>query len=213
MIFFEGESDEGAVEVAMQYNASYQESVVLVRQQHQHARRRRAPVRLPLGTNAHAEPLRAQKGMLKERDENLTGEDIREGLTAVIVREALRPAVRGPDEDQARQPGGGGLRRVGRQRRGWPSSSRRTPAMRRRSCGRRCRPPRPARPPARPATGDAKVRDAAGMGCPASSPTARSQEPRALRAVHRRGRLRRRLGRSRAATARPRRSCRCAARS
>ena len=45
-----------------------------------------------------------EKGELKEKDDNLSGEDVREGLTAVISAKLARPAVRGPDEDQARQP-------------------------------------------------------------------------------------------------------------
>ena len=55
-------SDEGAVEVAMQWNASYQESIFSLRQQHQHARGRLAPLGLPLGADAHAQPLRAREG-------------------------------------------------------------------------------------------------------------------------------------------------------
>ena len=51
-----------------------------------------------------------QKGELKEKDPNLSGEDVREGLTAIISVKIARPAVRGPDEDQARQPAGRGLR-------------------------------------------------------------------------------------------------------
>ena len=45
--YFEGETDQGAVEVAMQWNSSYQESRLHVRQQHQHGRGRLAPLRLP----------------------------------------------------------------------------------------------------------------------------------------------------------------------
>ena len=47
--------DEGAVEVAMQWNSSYQESIFSLREQHQHARGRLAPVRLPLRADAHAQ--------------------------------------------------------------------------------------------------------------------------------------------------------------
>ena len=48
-----------------------------------------------------------EKGLLKEKDPNLSGKDVREGLTAVISVEARRArAVRGPDEDQAGQPAG-----------------------------------------------------------------------------------------------------------
>jgi DNA gyrase subunit B len=55
-------------------------------------------------------------GVLKEKDANLTGDDIREGLTAIISREAARAAVRGPDEDQARQHRGEDLRAEAGQR-------------------------------------------------------------------------------------------------
>ena len=43
------------------------------------------------------------KVILKERKENLTGDDIREGLTAIVSHQARRAAVRGADQDQARQ--------------------------------------------------------------------------------------------------------------
>ena len=43
------------------------------------------------------------KGLLKEKEENLQGEDIREGLTAIISVRLQEPAVRGPDQGQARQ--------------------------------------------------------------------------------------------------------------
>ena len=56
-----------------------------------------------------------QKGLLKEKDENLSGDDVREGLTAVISVKLRRAAVRGPDEDEARQPAGRGPRQGDRQ--------------------------------------------------------------------------------------------------
>ena len=43
------------------------------------------------------------KGLLKDKDDNLLGEDIREGLTAIISVKLPEPAVRGPDQEQARQ--------------------------------------------------------------------------------------------------------------
>ena len=44
------------------------------------------------------------KGLLKEKEDNLEGEDVREGLAAVISVKLREPAVRGADEDEARQP-------------------------------------------------------------------------------------------------------------
>ena len=58
---------------------------LLVRQQHQHARGRLAPVGLPLRADrARSTATRARRALLKEKDHNLSGEDVREGLTAVI---------------------------------------------------------------------------------------------------------------------------------
>ena len=48
VVYLEDETDVGEVEVALQWNQSYQEYAALVRQQHQHARGRLAPVGLPL---------------------------------------------------------------------------------------------------------------------------------------------------------------------
>ena len=56
------------------------------------------------------------KSLLKEKDENLLGEDIREGLTAIISVKLREPAVRGPDQGQARQRLDALARRAGHQR-------------------------------------------------------------------------------------------------
>ena len=40
--------------------------------------------------------------LLRDKDENLTGEDVREGLAAIIHVKLAEPAVRGADQDQAR---------------------------------------------------------------------------------------------------------------
>ena len=44
-----------------------------------------------------------RQNIIKEKDANLTGDDIREGPHGGHLREAARPAVRGPDQGQARQ--------------------------------------------------------------------------------------------------------------
>ena len=90
----------------MQWNASYQESVFSLRQQHQHARGRHAPVRLPLRADAHAQPVRARaRALLKEKDENLSGEDVREGLTAVISAKLADPQFEGQTKTKLGNPG------------------------------------------------------------------------------------------------------------
>ena len=177
----------------MQWNSSYQESIfsfannINTHEGGSHLSGFRSALTRTLNRFAR------DKGHLKEKDDNLSGEDVREGLTAVISRQAGRPAVRGPDEDQARQPRHGGLRRVRRQRRarrvprgeprrgqrGHPQGGLGRPGARRRAQG--------ARPHA-PQVRAGELR-AAGQARRLLDP-----RPVADRAVHRRGRLRRRLG-------------------
>src|SRR6202034_4811207 len=84
VIYFAGEGDEGAVEVAMQWNNSYQESIfsfannINTHEGGTHLSGFRAALTRTL--NAYAR----SKVFLKEKDDNLAGEDVREGLTAVI---------------------------------------------------------------------------------------------------------------------------------
>ena len=119
----------------------------------------------------------AQPRTCSRTPEGLSGEDVREGLTAVVVGEGPRSQVLVADQGQAGLLGRQGLGRVGGQRRGWRSSSRRTrrsPAHRRQV--RRRRPgPRGGAPGARadPPQGRARER----RRCPASSPTAQERDP------------------------------------
>ena len=116
VIFFEGESDEGAVEVAMQWNGSYQESVFSFANNintheggsHLSGFRSRA--------DAHAQQLRAREGPAQGEGREPLRRGRARGPHRRHLGQARRPAVRGPDEDQARQPGHGGLRRIDRQR-------------------------------------------------------------------------------------------------
>ena len=108
--------------------------------------------------------------------------------------QAARPAVRGPDEDQARQPGHAGLRRVDRQRearrvpRGEPAGGAT------RSSARRSRPRRRARPRARRATSRGASRRWRTRALPGKLADCSVKDPALSRDLHRRGRLGRRLG-------------------
>jgi DNA gyrase subunit B len=97
IIAFESEDDDRKIslEVAMQWTTAYTESV------HTYAN--------TINTHeggTHEEGFRAalttlvnryarEKGILKEKDENLTGEDVREGLTAVISVKLAEPQFEG----------------------------------------------------------------------------------------------------------------------
>jgi DNA gyrase subunit B len=104
VIFFEGEEDEGQVEVAMQWNASYQESIfsfannINTHEGGTHLSGFRAALTRTL--NAYARG----RGLLKERDPNLAGEDVREGLTAVISVKLHDPQFEGQTKTKLGNP-------------------------------------------------------------------------------------------------------------
>jgi DNA gyrase subunit B len=105
IVFFSGESDEGAVEIAMQWNSSYQESVfsfannINTHEGGSHMSGFRSALTRTLNRYAR------EKSMLKEKDENLTGEDIREGLTAVISAKLQDPQFEGQTKTKLGNPG------------------------------------------------------------------------------------------------------------
>jgi DNA gyrase subunit B len=105
VVFFEGESSEGAVEVAMQWNASYQESVfsfannINTHEGGSHLSGFRSALTRTLNRYAR------EKGELKEKDDNLSGEDVREGLTAVISAKLADPQFEGQTKTKLGNPG------------------------------------------------------------------------------------------------------------
>jgi DNA gyrase subunit B len=103
-IFFDGEEEEGQVEVAMQWNTSYQESIfsfannINTHEGGSHLSGFRAALTRTL--NAYAR----NKGLLKEKDGNLGGEDVREGLTAVISVKLHDPQFEGQTKTKLGNP-------------------------------------------------------------------------------------------------------------
>ncbi|HLJ04008.1 MAG TPA: ATP-binding protein, partial [Solirubrobacteraceae bacterium] len=106
IVYFEGESEkEGAVEVAMQWNSSYQESVFSYANNINtidggtHLSGFRSALTSAL--NGYA----LKTGELKEKDDRLTGEDVREGLTAVISAKLADPQFEGQTKAKLGNPG------------------------------------------------------------------------------------------------------------
>ena len=212
VIYFEAEGAEGSVEVAMQWNSSYQESIfsfannINTHEGGSHLSGFRGALTRTLNKYAR------DKGELKEKDPALSRRGRARGPDRRHLGQARRAAVRGPDQDQARQPGHAGLRRVDRQRparrvpRGEPEGGACA------SSASRCRPRRPAPRRARRATSRAASARWRTRRCRASSPTAPCATRRCPSCSSSRA-TRPAARPSRAATATPRRSSRCAARS
>jgi DNA gyrase subunit B len=103
-VFFENETEDGAVEVAMQWNSSYQESIfsfannINTHEGGSHLSGFRSALTRTL--NAYAR----SKGLLKEKDDNLSGEDVREGLTAVISVKLAEPQFEGQTKSKLGNP-------------------------------------------------------------------------------------------------------------
>ena len=95
IVSFTDESDDAEVEVAMQWTTSYNETVLSFANNintheggtHEEGFRKAL-------TRAINEFARS-KGILKEKDDNLTGEDVREGLTAVVSVRVRAPQFEG----------------------------------------------------------------------------------------------------------------------
>ncbi len=109
VIFFAGESDEGAAEVAMQWSSSYQESIhsfannIATREGGSHLSGFRSALTRTLNKYAR------EKGLLKEKEDNLSGEDVREGLTAVISVKLRDPQFEGQTKTKLGNPGMAGF--------------------------------------------------------------------------------------------------------
>ena len=95
IIFFDNETDDGQVEVALQWNSSYNESIftfannINTTEGGAHLSGFRAALTRTINDYAR------QKGLLKEKEENLSGEDMREGLTALVSVKLKNPQFEG----------------------------------------------------------------------------------------------------------------------
>ncbi len=94
-IFFESEGAEGHAEVAMQWNGGYSESVLSFAN---NINTTEGGTHLEGFKNAITRTVNdyaRRQNILKEKDDNLTGEDIREGLAAVISVKLREPQFEG----------------------------------------------------------------------------------------------------------------------
>jgi DNA gyrase subunit B len=104
IVYFESETGEGAVEIAMQWNSSYVESVfsfannINTHEGGSHLSGFKAALTGTLNKYAR------DKGLLKDKEENLEGEDAREGLAAVISVKLRDPQFEGQTKTKLGNP-------------------------------------------------------------------------------------------------------------
>jgi DNA gyrase subunit B len=104
VVYFEGSNEDGQVEVAMQWNTSYVESVfsfannINTTEGGTHLSGFKAALTGTLNRYAR------EKGLLKEKEENLEGEDVREGLAAVVSVKLRNPQFEGQTKTKLGNP-------------------------------------------------------------------------------------------------------------
>jgi DNA gyrase subunit B len=104
VVYFEGENEQGQVEVAMQWNGSYQESVytfannINTHEGGSHLSGFNAALTRTLNKVAR------DMGLLKEKEENLEGDDVREGLAAVVSVKLQDPQFEGQTKTKLGNP-------------------------------------------------------------------------------------------------------------
>jgi DNA gyrase subunit B len=109
IVYFDGESnggsrEQGQVEVAMQWNSSYVESVfsfannINTTEGGSHLTGFRSALTATLNKYAR------EKGLLKEKEDNLEGDDVREGLAAVISVKLSEPQFEGQTKTKLGNP-------------------------------------------------------------------------------------------------------------
>jgi DNA gyrase subunit B len=102
--YFENDAEAGYVEVAMQWNGSYQDSIfsfannINTIEGGTHMQGFRSALTRTLNKYAR------DKGLLKEKEENLEGEDVREGLAAVVSVKLQNPQFEGQTKGKLGNP-------------------------------------------------------------------------------------------------------------
>jgi DNA gyrase subunit B len=106
IVYFEGSNDQGQVEVAMQWNTKYVESVysfannINTHEGGSHLSGFNAALTRTLNKYARD----ANPPLLKEKEDNLEGEDVREGLAAVVSVKLQEPQFEGQTKTKLGNP-------------------------------------------------------------------------------------------------------------
>ena len=95
VIYLAGGKGDSFAEIALQYNDRLRRGALLLCQQHQHHRGRMHEVGFKTALTRVLNDYARRQGLLKEADKNLSGEDVREGMTAVISVKLREPQFEG----------------------------------------------------------------------------------------------------------------------
>jgi DNA gyrase subunit B len=108
LVYLEGESEQGSVEIAMQWNGSYQESVFTFANNINTVEggSHLSGFRSALTSTLNRKALELK---LLKKDEKLEGEDVREGLAAVVSVKLRNPQFEGQTKTKLGNPGVEGL--------------------------------------------------------------------------------------------------------
>ncbi len=94
-IYFNGVKDDTVVEIAMQYNDSYQENIYSFVNNINTEEGGTHLAGFKLALTRAANDFARRQGILKDKDSNLSGDDVREGLTCVISLKIREPQFEG----------------------------------------------------------------------------------------------------------------------
>ena len=95
VMYIEGEKDTTKVEIAMQYTESYNETIVSFTNNIKTADGGTHVVGLKSALTRALNDYARNKNILKEKDDNLSGDDVREGITAVVSVKLNNPQFEG----------------------------------------------------------------------------------------------------------------------
>jgi len=104
VIYFEGKDEDSEVDVAMQYNDGYAESIFAFANNINTHEGGTHLVGFKAALTRVINDYARKKGLLKEKEDNLSGEDCREGLTAVINLRIKEPQFEGQTKTKLGNP-------------------------------------------------------------------------------------------------------------
>ena len=104
VVYFEGENDQGNVEVAMQWNTSYVESIFTFANNINTAEGGTHLSGFKAALTGTLNKYARDKGLLKDKEDNLEGEDVREGLATVISVKLRDPQFEGQTKSKLGNP-------------------------------------------------------------------------------------------------------------